>query len=95
VSAHSGNLPDRFHPWLCGVDPSLTLHPVDVHYGRTAQIVAARQRVLDAAHHRHPERFVRGRPTQKAPPPAAWINPPPMDSIAPADRTATEEVAAH
>jgi len=25
VSAHSGNLPDRFHPWLCGVDPSLTM----------------------------------------------------------------------
>jgi len=80
---------DHYHVGLA------LLHPVDVHYGRTAQIVAARQRVLDAAHHRHPERFVRGRPTQKAPPPAAWINPPPMDSIAPADRTATEEVAAH
>jgi putative transposase len=54
------------------------LHPADVHYGRAPEIVAARQRVLDAAHAAHPERFVRGRPTQKAPPPAAWINPPPM-----------------
>ena len=48
------------------------LHPVDVHYGRTADIVAARQLVLDHAHARHPERFVRGRPRQKTPPAAAW-----------------------
>jgi hypothetical protein len=41
------------------------LHPVDVHYGRADAIVAARQRVLDDAHRRHPERFVRGLPTQK------------------------------
>jgi len=61
------------------------LHPVDVHYGRVDAIVAARQRVLDDAHRRHPERFVRGLPTQKAPPAVAWINPPPMDVIAGAD----------
>jgi putative transposase len=58
------------------------LHPVDVHYGRTDDIVAARQRVLDEAHRRHPERFVRGQPTQKNPPPAAWINPPPVEPVA-------------
>jgi len=69
------------------------LHPVDVHYGRAAQIVAARQRVLDEAHRRHPERFVRGRPTQKSPPSAAWINPPPMDAIAVTGQR--QEVAAH
>jgi putative transposase len=63
------------------------LHPTDVHHGRAPAIVEARQRVLDVAHERHPERFVRGRPLQKLPPAAAWINPPPMNAI--------EEVAAH
>lgn len=58
------------------------LHPADVHYGRTGDIVAARQRVLDAAHAQRPERFVHGRPIQKSPPPAAWINPPPMEAVA-------------
>ena len=58
------------------------MHPADVHYGRTADIVAARQRVLDAAHAAHPERFVTGRLIQKAPPPAAWINPPATESVA-------------
>jgi putative transposase len=53
------------------------LTPADVHHGRTIEIVAARQLVLDAAHAHRPERFVRGRPIQKMPPPAAWINPPP------------------
>lgn len=49
--------------------------------GRTDAIVAARQRVLDEAHRRHPERFVRGQPMQK-PPAAVWINPPPVHPIA-------------
>lgn len=71
------------------------MHPADVHYGRTADIVAARQRVLDVAHARHPERFVRGRPVQKSPPSAAWINPPPLDQIAIACADRIEEVAAH
>lgn len=70
------------------------LHPVDVHYGRTANIVAARQRVLDEAHRRHPDRFVKGQPTQKCPPAAAWINPPAMDPIARADHSALEGGAA-
>jgi len=69
------------------------LHPADVHYGRAADIVAARQRVLDVAHARHPERFVRGRPTQKAPPTAAWINPPTIGSDQ-SDQIARQEVAA-
>ncbi|MEO6777043.1 MAG: hypothetical protein ABI467_29195 [Kofleriaceae bacterium] len=53
--------------------------------------------MLDAAHLRHPERFVNGPPIQKSPPPAAWSNPPPIDQIT--DRITTadqiEEVAAH
>lgn len=70
------------------------LHPVDVHYGRVANIVAARQRVLDAAHARYPERFVRGRPVQKSPPAAAWINPPPLDQIPTTAMDRIAEVAA-
>lgn len=70
------------------------LHPADVHYGRTAEIIAARQRVLDEAHARYPERFVRGRPIQKSPPPAAWINPPAMDQIAITHTDRIQEVAA-
>jgi putative transposase len=66
---------DHYHVGLA------LLHPVDVHYGRTTSIVAARQRVLDRAHAVHPERFVHGRPQQKSPPPAAWINPPAVDPI--------------
>jgi len=70
------------------------LHPVDVHYDRAVAIVAARQRVLDDVHARHPERFVRGKPVQKAPPAAAWINPPPMASIAAPRAAQSAEVAA-
>ena len=58
------------------------MHPADVHYGRTADIVAARQRVLDVAHAAHPERFVAGRPIQKTPPPVVWINPPAPEAVA-------------
>lgn len=64
------------------------------HYGRSTAIIAARQRVLDEAHLRHPERFVRGQPTQKAPPGAAWINPPPVDPIVAADQSELERGAA-
>lgn len=66
------------------------MHPADVHHGRTADIVAARQRVLDAAHGAHPERFVTGRPIQKAPP-AAWINPPATEAVA--QQTSTKPVS--
>ncbi len=52
------------------------LPPADVHFGRAPAIIAARQRALDAAHERHPERFVRGAPIHPSVPTAAWINPP-------------------
>ena len=52
------------------------LTPEDLHYGRAEQIMADRQRTLDAAFQAHPERFVRGRPGTQKIPEAAWINPP-------------------
>jgi putative transposase len=83
---------DHYHVGLA------LLHPTDVHHGRVADIVAARQRVLDEAHTRHPERFPHGCPVQKSPPSTAWINPPPVEPIEPIAITRPdriEEVAAH
>ena len=50
--------------------------PADVHFGRATQVVAARQRVLDAAYARHPERFSRRAPCAQMPPANVWINQP-------------------
>jgi putative transposase len=52
------------------------LTPSDLHHGRAPAIVAARQRVLDAAYAAHPERFVRGAPIHQQPPTEVWINKP-------------------
>ena len=52
------------------------LTPEDVHYGRGAQLVDARQHVLDTAYAQHPERFVRKAPQAPQLPEAVWINPP-------------------
>jgi putative transposase len=52
------------------------LTPATVHAGRAADVVAERQRVLDAAYAAHPERFVRSQPVAAPPPSAVWINPP-------------------
>lgn len=52
------------------------LTPEVVHFGRTAEVLEARQAVLQAAAARHPERFVHGPPKATEPPAAAWINPP-------------------
>ena len=52
------------------------LTPECVHFGKAEQTVAARQRVLDVAYARHPERFVRGAARRLALPEAAWINKP-------------------
>jgi putative transposase len=50
--------------------------PEDVHYGRSAAVVAKRAAVLSAAYLAHPERFVHKPPQPPALPEAAWINPP-------------------
>lgn len=52
------------------------LTPADVHFGRSAAIITARQVVLDDAYAEHPERFVRHPPRHATPPAVAWINPP-------------------
>lgn len=61
------------------------LTPADVHYGRTDAVLAAKTTALDAAYAAHPERFVRGRPTPKRPPPVVYINPPPPAVDGPRD----------
>lgn len=80
-----GSLPDarvfcaEFFPWYnndhhhSGIG---LLTPEMVHYGRAPQVIEARQRVLDTAHLRHPDRFVRKAPVAPVLPQAVWINPP-------------------
>jgi putative transposase len=50
--------------------------PATVQHGHAAAVRAERQRVLDAAYARTPERFVRRTPTPPLVPTAAWINKP-------------------
>lgn len=64
------------------------LTPHQVHYGLASQVIGERQRVLDAAHAAHPERFVRGAPLHPTPPREAWIN-------QPSTPTSSSEKAAH
>ena len=52
------------------------LTPADVHFGKSAATIAARNDTLKQAHEAHPERFVRGVPVAASPPSAVWINPP-------------------
>ena len=47
-----------------------------VHYGEAERVRTQRQRVLEQAYTRHPERFVGSRPTPPALPSAVWINAP-------------------
>ena len=52
------------------------LTPDVVHHGHADEILAARQRVLDAAYAANPERFVNGKPIVESLPSEVWINPP-------------------
>lgn len=52
------------------------LTPAQVHYGHAEEVLAQRQRVLDAAYAARPERFVNGPPKVPSLPQAVWINPP-------------------
>jgi len=56
------------------------LTPEDVHYGRAARIVEAREEVLMAAYEKHPERFKGRIPKPMLLPDAVWINKPSLKS---------------
>jgi len=52
------------------------LTPETVHYGLAEKAINTRQKVLNTAYGRHPERFVRKPPKAPQLPEAVWINPP-------------------
>lgn len=52
------------------------LTPAAVHFGEDGDIIQRRQRVLELAYARTPERFVNKKPKALAPPSEVWINPP-------------------
>jgi putative transposase len=58
------------HSGLCYLTPAM------VHFGRAKRVLAQRQRLLEDAYARRPERFPNGRPKHPAPPAEVWINPP-------------------
>jgi putative transposase len=55
--------------------------PADVFYGRAQAVTAIKQAALDDAYRRHPERFVNGAPSAKAPPAIVSINPLPASVV--------------
>jgi putative transposase len=52
------------------------LTPDMLHYGMAGEVIEQRQKVLDAAYERNPERFTHARPKHPPQPTAVWINPP-------------------
>jgi putative transposase len=57
--------------------------PEAVHYGRSSEIIAERQKTLDKAFTLHPERFVRHPPRHQQMPQEVWINPPARSTAIP------------
>jgi putative transposase len=69
----------EFFPWYntSHRHSGLGLHTAaDVHHGTAAAVRASRARVLTAAYHQHPERFVRRPAALPRLPAISWINPP-------------------
>lgn len=52
------------------------LTPETAHYGMAAEVIAKRQKTLDNAYEKHPERFVKKPPKHPELPKTVWINPP-------------------
>jgi putative transposase len=50
--------------------------PASLHYGQAEEILTARERTLELAWQKNPERFVRGIPKPQRLPKAVWINAP-------------------
>jgi putative transposase len=74
-----------FFPWYnCDHHHSgiALLTPQVLHYGLADQVIEQRQRVLDQAYARNPERFVRSAPKPQSKPTAVWINPPNPPALA-------------
>lgn len=63
--------------------------PTVVHYGRARACRNKRQRTLNSAFERNPERFVKGWPHTMVLPPAVWINPPESEEQTKEDATIT------
>lgn len=61
---------DHYHTGLGLMTPAM------VHYGQDSIVQAQRQRVLEDAFAKHPERFVRGVPSPSVVPDTVWINKP-------------------
>jgi putative transposase len=55
--------------------------PCSVHRGHAQAQLVTRQASLDAAFVAHPNRFKNNRPQPHALPAAAWVNPPPLESL--------------
>ena len=56
------------------------LTPDDVHHDRAKAVLEQRERALQVAWIKHPERFVQGIPKPSPLPEEVWINPPPTSS---------------
>ena len=52
------------------------LTPTMLHYGMAGEVIDRRQKVLDQAYARNPERFTHARPKHPPQPTAVWISPP-------------------
>jgi putative transposase len=69
--------------------------PADVYYRRAQAVTETKQTALNAAYRQHPERFVNGPPTAKAPPAIVYINPLPDSIISVYAAPGTNEIMAN
>ena len=68
-----------FFPWYNGEHHHsgiALLTPEMLHYGAAGAVIEQRQKTLDRAYNRNPERFVHAAPKHPPVPTAVWINPP-------------------